>query len=157
MKIIITEEQKKKLFVPRRLSGEDSRWAIWNKEQPYITIDDQTLKINQYDLNGKKIGLWVENPETIERLYIKTKPFMKNIFDNLEVFKKPNYTNYMIGDDIYFHDPKNEFLWVSYRKIWSILIEQYSLKGSQIQELIKIWMEITYKLGSLTPIFRWKF
>jgi antitoxin component YwqK of YwqJK toxin-antitoxin module len=55
MKIIITEEQKKKLFIPRKLSGEDSRWADWNKDQP---IKDG-IRINQYDIvTGKEEGIW---------------------------------------------------------------------------------------------------
>jgi antitoxin component YwqK of YwqJK toxin-antitoxin module len=55
MRIIITEEQKKKLFIPRKLSGEDSRWSEWNKEQPII----DGVRINQYDINtGIKQGYW---------------------------------------------------------------------------------------------------
>jgi antitoxin component YwqK of YwqJK toxin-antitoxin module len=55
MKINITEEQKKKLFIPRKLSGEDSRWADWNKDQPL----KGGVRINQYDINtGKKEGYW---------------------------------------------------------------------------------------------------
>jgi antitoxin component YwqK of YwqJK toxin-antitoxin module len=55
MKIIITEEQKKKLFIPRKLSGEDSRWFDWNKEQPIV----DGLRINQYNINtGNKEGIW---------------------------------------------------------------------------------------------------
>ena len=54
MRIIITEEQKKKLFIPRKIEGEGSRWEQWNNSQP--TINGK--KINQYDLNGKPIGYW---------------------------------------------------------------------------------------------------
>ena len=55
MKIIITEEQKKKLFIPRKLSGEGSRWEQWNNMQ---TIKDGE-RINQYDIEtGKKEGYW---------------------------------------------------------------------------------------------------
>ena len=56
MRIIITEEQKKKLFIPRKLSGSDSRWVKWNNEQP---IKDGK-RINQYTEDGKKIGYWEE-------------------------------------------------------------------------------------------------
>ena len=148
MRIIITEEQKKKLFIPRKIEGEGSRWEEWNKEQPTITLDSKIFKLNQYDPIGNQIGLWIENPETIEQDYIKTKSFMENIFDNLKL--KGGF--YMIGDDIYFQDPKNGYLWVNFYKIWLILSEQYSLKDLQIKGLIKIWMEITYGLGSLTPL-----
>ena len=49
-------EDKKKLFIPRRLSGENSRFIQWNKEQPIVDGE----RINQFTLNGKKEGLWVE-------------------------------------------------------------------------------------------------
>jgi antitoxin component YwqK of YwqJK toxin-antitoxin module len=50
-----SETPKKKLFIPRRISGEDSRWADWNKEQPIVNGE----RINQYDINtGKEEGYW---------------------------------------------------------------------------------------------------
>jgi len=52
-----TLDEGKKLFVPRRISGEDSRWVEWNKEQPEI----DGVKINQYDINtGEREGMWFE-------------------------------------------------------------------------------------------------
>ena len=60
-KLPLTESEtpKKKLFVPRRLSGEDSRWFEWNKMQPEI----DGVKINQYTHDGKKNGIWEEYDE----------------------------------------------------------------------------------------------
>jgi hypothetical protein len=77
--------------------------------------------------------------------------FFDDIFDQITVLDCGYRTNYMIEDDIYFQDPKNGYLRVSYSRIWLILSNQYSLNYGQIQGLISIWMEITYKLGSLTP------
>ena len=52
-----TLDEGKKLFIPRRISGEDSRWVEWNKEQPEI----DGVKINQYDINtGEREGIWFE-------------------------------------------------------------------------------------------------
>ena len=45
---------KKKLFIPRKLSGEGSRWEQWNKEQPIV----DGRRINQYDSDGIKQGYW---------------------------------------------------------------------------------------------------
>jgi antitoxin component YwqK of YwqJK toxin-antitoxin module len=56
MKIIITEEQKKKLFIPRKLSSGNSRYTEWNNSQP---IRDG-VRINQYTPDGLKIGYWEE-------------------------------------------------------------------------------------------------
>ena len=51
-----SETPKKKLFVPRRLSGENSRWFEWNKDQPIV----DGVQINQYTHDGKKTGIWEE-------------------------------------------------------------------------------------------------
>jgi hypothetical protein len=56
MRIIITENQKNKLFIPRKLTGENSRWSDWNNKQPII----DGVQINQYDLAGNKQGYWDE-------------------------------------------------------------------------------------------------
>ncbi len=48
---------KTKLFIPRKLSINDSRYSEWNNEQPEI----DGVKINQYTYDGKKIGLWSES------------------------------------------------------------------------------------------------
>jgi antitoxin component YwqK of YwqJK toxin-antitoxin module len=51
----INENQKKgKLFIPRRISGEGSRWSDWNNSQPII----DGKRINQYDSEGNKTGYW---------------------------------------------------------------------------------------------------
>jgi len=151
MKIIITEDQKKKLFIPRKLSGEGSRWSDWNKEQPTITLDNHTFKLNQYDQNGNKIGLWLDKPELINRNYSKTKEFLSNIFNNLII--DGNY--YLFNGEKYLkQDLKNGYIFFKYYNFWTILNSQYSLSNGQIQDLIRIWMEMEYKLGSLTPSCR---
>jgi antitoxin component YwqK of YwqJK toxin-antitoxin module len=48
-----SEQPKKKLFIPRNL---DSKYKEWNEEQPII----DGARINQYNSNGKKDGLWIE-------------------------------------------------------------------------------------------------
>ena len=141
MKIIITEDQKKNLFKVRNLD----RWDKWNSEQPEINIDGQIIKINQYDSEGNKTGVWIDGNISIEELkqdYIKTKSFMKNIFDQLTVVEYGRYTNYMIDDKIIFQDPKNGLFLVIYEKLWKILMDQYSLNRKQIQGLVRIWMEM---------------
>ena len=47
---------KQKLFVPRNLSGENSRWFEWNKNQPIV----DGVRINQYSHDELKIGYWEE-------------------------------------------------------------------------------------------------
>jgi antitoxin component YwqK of YwqJK toxin-antitoxin module len=54
MKLIITEEQNKKLFIPRKLSKNDSRYTEYNNAQPMV----DGVRINQYDIDGNKTGMW---------------------------------------------------------------------------------------------------
>jgi hypothetical protein len=79
--------------------------------------------------------------------------FFDNIFDQIIIVDNISFVNYMIGNDIYLQDQKDGYLWVNYHKLWAVLSDQYSFVYRQIQGLIRIWMEITYKLGSLTPLF----
>ena len=151
VKRVVKEDQKNNLFKPRNLD----RWDKWNKQQPEITIDGRLFKLNQYDSEGKKTGIRGNfNQKTLEQDYIRTKSFFKNTFDQLEVKQSDRNTNYMIGNEIYFQDPKNGCLWVSYPRIWSILEDQYSLSYGQVRGLIQIWMEMVYGLGPLTPLIK---
>jgi antitoxin component YwqK of YwqJK toxin-antitoxin module len=43
-----------KIFIPRKLEGEGSRWFDWNNRQPII----DGVQINQYDNDGREQGMW---------------------------------------------------------------------------------------------------
>ena len=63
---------KNKLFIPRKLFGEGSRWLEWNKLQPVVN----GIQINQYDMDGRKQGYW-------EDYYVGSD----------DIFSKGNYKN----------------------------------------------------------------
>jgi hypothetical protein len=69
-----SEKPKKKLFIPRKI---EDRYSKWNEQQPTITLDNHTFKLNQYNHNGNQIGIWLDKPKLINKNYIKTKPFME--------------------------------------------------------------------------------
>lgn len=93
---IETIDESKKLFIPRKLSGEDSRYAKWNKEQPIIDGE----RINQYNVDtGKKEGLWVRYYDNGQ---LESKGKYKNglrdgvwedYFDNGQLYSKGLYVN----------------------------------------------------------------
>ena len=149
-----SEEPKKKLFIPRKLSGEDNRYSKWNEQQPTITLDNHTFKLNQYDHNGNQIGIWLDNPELINKNYIKTKPFMEELFNNLKVVKNfHNQTNYKLNNKIIFQDRGDNILTYFHNDFWRGFKEKYSLykNYTDTKDLIKVWMEIKYGLGHLYP------
>jgi antitoxin component YwqK of YwqJK toxin-antitoxin module len=43
-----------KLFIPRKLSVDDSRYLEWNNSQVVVN----GVRINQYDMDGRKQGYW---------------------------------------------------------------------------------------------------
>jgi len=62
-----SETPKKKLFIPRKLSGENSKWMDWNKMQPIV----DGIQINQYTHDGKKEGYWEEYYDDDGNLWAK--------------------------------------------------------------------------------------
>jgi antitoxin component YwqK of YwqJK toxin-antitoxin module len=148
-----SEQPKKKLFIPRKLSGEDNRYTEWNTQQPTITLDNHTFKLNQYDQNGNKIGLWLDKPELINQNYSKTKAFMENLFNNLNVVKSPTgrNTNYKLNNKIIFQNRGDDVLTYFYNDFWKEFREKYNMFTYDNRDLIKVWMEIKYGLGHLYP------
>lgn len=89
MRIIITEEQKKKLFIPRKLSDEDSRYTEWNNSQPVI----DGIKINQYDIDGRKTGYWeTDNERGVYKNGIEDGPW-KTYHENGQLQRNGSYIN----------------------------------------------------------------
>lgn len=57
----MAESKKKKLFIPRKLSEtdpKDNRFFDWNQNQPIRNILGINVRINQWDLTGRKQGYW---------------------------------------------------------------------------------------------------
>ena len=141
-------EDKKKLFIPRKI---EDRYSNWNEQQPTITLDNHTLKLNQYDSDGKKIGLWLNKPEIINQNYIETKPFMENLFNNLNVVKTDRFTNYKLNDKIIFQNRNDDTLTYFNNDFWTSFETKYQVFHFETKDLIRVWMEIKYGLGHLYP------
>jgi len=92
------EPKKKKIFIPRKLSDDDSRYSEWNDKQPII----DGKRINQYDDQGNKRGYWKFNDFDIIRGVVpvdgnyvndKKEGIWNEYYDNGELMTKGNYTN----------------------------------------------------------------
>ena len=104
--------ESKKLFIPRKLSDGDSRYSEWNNKQPIV----DGIKINQYDIDGRKQGIWYE------------------YHDNGELFFKGNYIN-----------GEKEGHWEFYYDNGKL-----DCKGSYVNNLRDgIWEEYGWKNGKL--------
>lgn len=95
-------EEKKKLFIPRKLSGEDSRYAKWNKEQPIV----DGIQINQYDMDGKEQGYWEHyNPNG---KYTTKGEYVDGLRDG--IWKSISDDGILIHNGLYKNDERVEFL-----------------------------------------------
>ena len=131
MKIIITESQKKLLF-------ENS-------------INDSL--INVYKTDGWKSAVdLVGSPKNLMKvLKIKTPMDFLNLFNDLNVVQSeeiPDWTlfRYEKGKNMVVYVKKNGSVYVNYDNIWSFLRDNFGLKYSEIQGLIKDWFGETYNL-----------
>ena len=126
MRIIITEEQKKKLFIPRKIEGTGSRWSEWNKEQPIIN----GVRINQYDDDGRKQGYWEEEYDygevNAKGNYINDKKdgYWEYYWDTGELFKQGTYK-----------DGKKDGIWEEYFKDGEFWYEGEWNNGKYIRDI----------------------
>jgi GH24 family phage-related lysozyme (muramidase) len=83
--------------------------------------------------------------------------FLKDNFDNLQKVIKGDKTYYVDSERkplfMYYQDEENGYVYVGYKRIWSVLEEDFGLKTTEIQELIKWWLEETYNLRGITRSF----
>ena len=61
MRIVITEEQNRKLFIPRKLSDNVSRYSDWNNSQKIVMVIELINMIVKEGnrVIGKNIGIMV--------------------------------------------------------------------------------------------------
>ena len=80
--------------------------------------------------------------------------FIKNIVDNLTIRKEEGFDSTFYdheGHTVFEYDPKYDYLWVSWRYVWSIFEKEYSMKYTDIQEFIKRNVVESLNLGCVTP------
>ena len=92
----------------------------------------------------------------LKLLGIKSPMDFLHLFDDLDVVKSdenPNLTlfRYKPKHSIIVYNKENRDLYVSYDDIWIILRNNFGLKYSEIQELMKEWLGEVYNLRGVTP------
>ena len=86
--------------------------------------------------------------------------WLNNNFGDLKPIVK-EYKTYYVNDDesplfFYYQNRKNNNVYINYDKIWSVLESMFGMKSLQIKVVIIKWLEETYNLRDLTPIYWWK-
>ena len=132
MKFIITEEQSEKL--------------------------NHKIKsmVNKYGFE-ETLVLFENNIDVIKRAYQDNPIEFLNQFNDLTPVEKDNVIYYVDEDRLplfaYSQDRKNSIVWVKYARIWMFFEEIIGLDDMEIQGILKYWLEETYNLTGLTPIY----
>ena len=137
MKIIITENQfkliKENISLKERLSG--------------------LIKSVGFESVTKIVG---SLDKTFEIFDIKNPMDFLNLFNDLESVQSEEYEDYVLyrykkGYNFMIYDRKNEFVYINYPRIWSVLEGKFGLDYSETQELTKVWLDEVYNLRGVTP------
>jgi len=130
MKIIITENQSDKI-----------------NERVRSTVEKFGLE--------KALNIFGGNKDIIRRAYQDNPSSFLNQFNNLKPVVKSVRTIYVDENNkplfYYYPDEKDGYFYINYYRIWSFFDRVFGYEYTEIQELIKIWLEETYNLEELTP------
>ena len=135
MKIIITESQSESLKEKLQTIVKKYGW------------DGGVMSVGEKNL--VKLGF---NNDPMEFL---------NLFNDLDIVQseeKPHWTlfRYKPKENLMIYDRKNDYVFIDYDKIWSVLRNNFGLNYGETQELTKIWLAEVYNLRGVTtkPIYK---
>jgi hypothetical protein len=125
-----------------------------------IITENQSDKINnKIRSTVEKLGfenalkIFGGNKDIIRRSYQDNPSSFLNQFNNLKPVVKGERTYYVNKDKLpLFFYYQNGDCYINYDRIWSFFEDVFDYDYTEIQELIKIWLEKTYNLGELTPL-----
>ena len=81
--------------------------------------------------------------------------FIKNIVDNMAIRKEEGSDSTFYDHDghtVFEYDTQYDALWGSWRYVWRILSNEYSMQYTDIQEFIKRNVVEALNLGDVTPL-----
>ncbi len=94
--------------------------------------------------------------KTFEIFVIKEPTDFLNLFNDLESVQSEEHQDWTLyrykkGHNIMIYDRKNDYVYINYDGIWSVLEDKFGLNYSEIQELTKRWLDEVYNLRGVTP------
>ena len=116
----------------------------------------QSLKQYIKDYGWKDTAEMVNGPEELAKLVFNNDPMeFLHMFDDLDVVQSksnPNRTLYRYekGHNLMIYDRKNEYVYIDYFVIWSVLKYGFGLNYSETQELTMRWVDEVYNLRGVT-------
>ena len=94
--------------------------------------------------------------KTFEIFDIKEPMDFLHLFDDLEVIQSEEKENWVLyrykkGYNFMIYDRKNDYVYINYYEIWSVLEDKFGLKHAETQELTRVWLGEVYNLREVTP------
>jgi hypothetical protein len=134
MKMIITEDQQK--LVSSKLHDMIKKYGI---------------KIASKSVGGSKNLLKILN--------INSPMDFLHLFDDFDFDKIKHgipirnltFFRYRPNNILLIYNRKKREIYVNYDDIWSVLSDNFELEYSEIQKLLKIWLDKTFNLKDVTP------
>jgi hypothetical protein len=112
------------------------------------TIKDEGFKSASEMVGGSEI--------LMKLLDIKTTMDFLHLFDDLDVVQSEKSQDltlfrYKPKHNLMIYYRENGQVYVSYEDIWLVLVGNFGLNRTEIQELIKEWLDEVYNLRGVTP------
>jgi hypothetical protein len=141
MKIIITENQYK--LIKENISLKEKLKGLIKK----VDFESTVRVVRSLDNLFKIFG-------------IKEPMDFLNLFNDLDVVQSEENPSFMLyrykkGHNLMIYDRKNDYVFINYDDIWSVLENKFGLKLTEIKELTEIWLNETYNLRGITPLNDW--
>jgi len=82
-----------------------------------------------------------------------------NLFNDLEVVQSIEHKNWTLfryekGKNLMIYDRKNDYVYIDYKQIWSVLENDFGLNYTETRQLTKEWVGVVCNLrGVTTKIF----
>jgi hypothetical protein len=94
--------------------------------------------------------------KTFEIFDIKVPMDLLNLFNDLESVQSEEYEDYVLyrykkGHNIMIYNRKNDYVYINYDEIWSVLGNKFGLNYTDIQKLTERWLDEVYNLRVVTP------
>jgi hypothetical protein len=98
------------------------------------------------------MNIIVNRPQLVRAVLL----YLNKNFGNLTQKTRTRYPDSVFyvnsNDEILMeYDKENEYVWLHYDQIWSKIESLFPLNYSEIQSIMKHWLEETYKLKGVTP------
>jgi hypothetical protein len=82
--------------------------------------------------------------------------FLKDNFDDLKLVVRGDESYYVDSEGrpffIYNPNSRNNWIWVYYDKIWSVLEKDFRLTNHEVKKLITVWLNETHNITGFVPV-----